>query len=100
MLCYTGWVKGAVERGEARFSVQRRLAAFAVWTPEVFEDFCQQRRARALVALAWFFSLWIPYDDMWTINGTGKKQVRAIYQTLEPRWRVKLEPIMTQHELV
>ena len=100
VLCYTGWVKRAVDRGEARFSVQRRLAAFAVWIGETFEEFCQQRRARALVSLAWFFSLWIPYDDMWTINGTGKKQVRAIYQTLEPRWRVKLEPIMTQHQLV
>ncbi|KAH8882835.1 hypothetical protein GQ53DRAFT_440301 [Thozetella sp. PMI_491] len=100
VLSYTGWVRKATEVGEADFSLHRRFAAFAVWMPEVYQDFCQQRRQRALVTLAWFFGLWIPYDHLWSINGAGKRQVRAIYENLEPRWRPKVEHIMLQHGLM
>ncbi len=99
VLSYTAWVKRAAEAGEAQFSLHRRFAAFAVWIPAAFQDFCQQRRQRALVSLAWFFGLMIPHDDLWTINGSGKKQVMAIYRHLAPRWRPKVEPIIVRYGL-
>jgi len=98
-LSYVGWTSRAVEAGEAEFAVQRRLAAFAVWMPDLFEEFCQQRRPRALVVLAWFFRLWIPYGHRWEVNGVGERMVRGIYGVLEERWRGKLEPIMREYGL-
>ncbi|KAK3946080.1 hypothetical protein QBC46DRAFT_425094 [Diplogelasinospora grovesii] len=102
VLSYVGWVRNAIRVGEAEFVTQRRLAAFSVWIPDIFHDFLQQRRPRALVCLAWFFSLWIRYDHLWTINGAGKRQVLGIYHhALEnaPRWKTKLDPILQEYGL-
>lgn len=98
-LSYVGWTARAVEAGEAEFAVQRRLAAFAVWMSDLFEEFCQQRRPRALVVLAWFFRLWIPYRHRWEVNGVGERMVRGIYGVLDERWRGKLEPIYREYGL-
>lgn len=97
VLSYIGWTAKSIEAGEAEFAVQRRLAAFAVWTQDLFEEFCQQRRPRALVALAWFFSLWIPYRHRWEVNGVGERMVRGIYGVLDEKWRVKLEPLYREY---
>lgn len=96
-LSYVGWTARAVAAGEAEWAVQRRLAAFAVWMSDLFQDFCQQRRPRALVVLAWFFRLWIPYSHRWEVGGVGEGMVRGIYGVLEERWRGKLEPIFREH---
>ncbi|KAB5575679.1 hypothetical protein GE09DRAFT_600282 [Coniochaeta sp. 2T2.1] len=96
-LAYTGWVAKSVESGDAEFAVQRRLAAFAVWMPGLLEEFCQQRRPRALVVLAWFFRLWIPYGHRWEVAGVGERMIRGIYGELDERWRVKLEPIYQEY---
>jgi hypothetical protein len=98
-LSYIGWTERAVDAGEAAFAIQRRLAAFAVWMPDLFEEFCQQRRPRALVVLAWFFRLWIPYGHRWEVNGVGERMVRGIYGVIEEKWRGKLEPIMREYGL-
>lgn len=99
VLSYLGWTAKSVEAGEAEFAVQRKLAAFAVWMGDLYEEFCQQRRPRALVVLAWFFSLWIPYGHRWEVNGVGERMVRGIYGVLEERWRGKLEPIFREYGL-
>ncbi|KAH8908865.1 hypothetical protein BR93DRAFT_509575 [Coniochaeta sp. PMI_546] len=98
-LSYVGWTAQAADAGDAEFAVQRRLAAFAVWMSDLFEEFCQQRRPRALVVLAWFFRLWIPYRHRWEVNGVGERMVRGIHGVLEERWRGKLEPIYREYGL-
>ena len=98
-LSYTGWTALAVERGEAEYATQRRLAAFAVWMPDLLEEFCQQRRLRALVVLAWFFRLWIPFSHRWEVSGVGERMIKGIYGVLEEKWRVKLDGIMAEFGL-
>ncbi|KAL8348851.1 hypothetical protein RB601_002222 [Gaeumannomyces tritici] len=118
VLSYIGWTERAVCRhvadptttGEANnnnnnnnaaveplFAVCRRFAAFAVWTPEAFHEFLRARRPRALVVLAYFFALWIPFRDVWMIGPAGLDQVRAIRGALPPRWRPRLDPLAARY---
>ncbi|KAL8383178.1 hypothetical protein RB595_006775 [Gaeumannomyces hyphopodioides] len=106
VLCYIGWTERAVcshadpgeaAGGEPLFGVCRRFAAFAVWTPEAFHEFLRARRPRALVVLAYFFALWIPFRDVWMIGTAGLDQVRAIRGALPPRWRPRLDPLAARY---
>ncbi|KAH9909997.1 hypothetical protein F4778DRAFT_789342 [Xylariomycetidae sp. FL2044] len=81
-LGYTCSVQRAMRRGEPEYAVIRRLGAFAVWVPSDFARLVEERRPRALVVLAHFMALWIPYADMWVIGGAGERQIRAIHRCL------------------
>ncbi|TPX09658.1 uncharacterized protein E0L32_009131 [Thyridium curvatum] len=99
-LSYVGWCEAAVRSGtEPDVLVCRRFAAFAVWAPEILADFMAQRRPRALVVMAYFFALWIPYEHLWMIRTTGARQVRGIYEALPPEWRAKLDPLFVEYKL-
>ncbi len=101
ILSYIGWVERA-ERAvphESTVLIMRRLAAFAAWVPDVLADFLEQRRPRAMVVIAYFFALWVPYEHVWMVGRTGRNQLRAIYAEIPPEWREKLDPLMDQHGL-
>lgn len=99
VLSYIGTVQRAIADREPLYAVCRRFIGFAVWMPEVYHDFLTQRRPRALVALAHFFKLWIPYDDVWLIGRTGENQVRGIREALPPEWRHKVDGIFEEYHL-
>lgn len=99
VLSYIGTVQKAIADREPLSAVCRRFIGFAVWMPEVYHDFLTQRRPRALVALAHFFKLWIPYDDVWLIGKTGENQVRGIREALPPQWRHKVDSIFEEYHL-
>ncbi|KLU90156.1 hypothetical protein MAPG_09122 [Magnaporthiopsis poae ATCC 64411] len=61
---------------------------------KAFHEYLRARRPRALVVLAYFFALWIPFRDVWMIGTAGLDQVRAIREALPPRWRGRLDPVV------
>ncbi|TLS30390.1 hypothetical protein PpBr36_02445 [Pyricularia pennisetigena] len=101
VLMYIGWVERAIHAhhtaDEPLFAVCRRFGAFAVWTPPAFQEFLIQRRPRALVILAYFFSLWIPFHEIWLIGSAGFDQLKAIREELPPRWRQKLDGVAEKY---
>lgn len=99
VLSYIGSVQKAIADREPLYAVCRRFIGFAVWMPEVYHDFLTQRRPRALITLAHFFKLWIPYDDLWLIGKTGENQVRGIQEALPPQWRHKVDCIFEEYHL-
>ncbi|KAI3392907.1 hypothetical protein diail_4994 [Diaporthe ilicicola] len=99
VLSYIGSVQKAIADQEPLYAVCRRFIGFAVWMPEVYHDFLTQRRPRALITLAHFFKLWIPYDDLWLIGKTGENQVRGIQEALPPQWRHKVDCIFDEYHL-
>ncbi|KAG8159931.1 hypothetical protein KVR01_010568 [Diaporthe batatas] len=100
VLSYIGTVQKAIADREPLYAVCRRFIGFAVWMPEVYHDFLTQRRPRALVTLAHFFKLWIPYEDLWLIGKTGENQVRGIQEALPIRWRHKVDGIFEEYRIV
>lgn len=99
VLSYIGTIQKGIRENEPLFAICRRFAGFAVWMPDMYHEFLTQRRPRALVALAHFFALWIPYSDIWLVGKTGENQVRGIYEVLPSDWRHKLDPIFAEYNL-
>lgn len=99
VLSYIGTVQKAIADREPLYAVCRRFVGFAVWMPEVYHDFLTQRRPRALVTLAHFFKLWIPYEDLWLIGKTGENQVRGIQEALPMQWRHKVDGIFDEYRI-
>lgn len=99
VLSFVGYMQRAIAARDPIYSVVRRLAGFAIYTPELYHELLAQRRPRAMVALAHFFKLWIPYDDVWQVGRSGENQVRGIYEDLPPEWRHKVEPIFDEYNL-
>jgi hypothetical protein len=100
VLSYIGTVQKAIADREPLMAICRRFIGFAVWMPEVYHDFLTQRRPRALVTLAHFFKLWVPYEDLWQIGKTGENQVRGIQEALPPQWRHKVDCIFDEYRIV
>ncbi|ROW06073.1 hypothetical protein VMCG_04506 [Cytospora schulzeri] len=99
VLSYIGSVQQAIADQEPLYAICRRFIGFAVWMPEIYHDFLTQMRPRALITLAHFFKLWIPYDDLWLIGKTGENQVRGIQEALPPQWKHKLDSIFEEYHL-
>lgn len=100
VLSYIGYMQKAIDDKEPLYLINRRLICFAMWMPELYHEFLAQRRPRALITLAHFFKLWIPYGDLWHVGKTtGENQVRAIYEECPVEWRHKLDPIFEEYGL-
>lgn len=99
VLSYIGSVQQAIADRLPLYAICRWFIGFAVWMPEIYHDFLTQMRPRALITLAHFFKLWIPYDDLWLIGKTGENQVRGIQEALPTQWRHKLDCIFEEYDL-
>ncbi|KAI1261232.1 hypothetical protein F5Y18DRAFT_206260 [Xylariaceae sp. FL1019] len=95
-LGYICSVLRAKEGGEAEYAIIRRLGAFAVWVPIEFSKFVEEKRPRALVILAHFMSLWLPYEHIWILGKSGERQIRCIYKQLPMGWTRKLDDLFAQ----
>ena len=114
-LAYIGWCAAAAERrDEPVHAICRRLAAAAFWFPREFEERLGERRPRALVCLAQFFALWIPFEftgrfesssfsgstsssshrPVWMMGTAGRRQVAAIHAALPARRKSKVAPLL------
>lgn len=100
VLSCIGYMQKATDDKEPLYLVLRRFSSFALWVPELYHEFLAQKRPRALITLAHFFKLWIPYGDVWQFGKkTGENQVRGIYEECPPEWRHKLGPIFEEYGL-
>lgn len=99
VLSFIGYMQRAIAARDPIYLVVRRFASFAIYTPSLYHEFLAQRRPRAMITLAHFFKLWIPYDDLWLVGKTGENQVRGIYEELPPEWKHKVEPIFDEYSL-
>lgn len=99
MLSYIGSVQKAIADKELVFKVLRRFIGFSMFSSDLFQSFLVQRRPRALVILAHFFKLWIPYADQWLVGKTGENQVRGIFEALPPGWKHKVAGIFVEYGL-
>lgn len=99
VLSYIGRLQTVMTTQQPLYIMLRWFNGFAIWIPELYHDFVAQRRPRALITLAHFFKLWIPYDTQWQVGKTGENQVRAIYDELPPEWKHKVAPIFEEYNL-
>ncbi|CAK7272034.1 hypothetical protein SEPCBS57363_004929 [Sporothrix epigloea] len=105
-LAYIGWCATASARpGEPANAMCRRLAAAACWLPSALEERLRQRRPRAMVCLAQYFALWVPFEpgrsghgprqcEAWMMGSAGRRQLTAIHDALPARWKSKVAPLL------
>ncbi|CAK7233404.1 hypothetical protein SBRCBS47491_008598 [Sporothrix bragantina] len=106
-LAYIGWCAAAIARPyEPTNAICRRLAGAAYWFPVALEERLRQRRPRAMVCLAQYFALWIPFEPgrtdpgprqqgVWMMGSAGRRQVAAIHDALPARWKPKVAPLLS-----
>lgn len=90
-LSYLGSVKLAIDAGRPRSEIGLRLIGFASMVPKRFIGLVGEQRPRALVVLAHFFALLIPYREIWWIGNAGQREVRGIQRILPEEWQDLME---------
>lgn len=99
VLSFVGYVQQAIAEKAPIYTIIRRFIGFSMLMPVLYHEFLAQRRARALITLAHFFKLWIPYNDLWLIGKAGENQVRGIYEELPEKWKHKVGCIFEEYNL-
>lgn len=85
-LAYLGGIQIAVDRGEHKLAVLRRMMAFALFVPKKFIVFVAERKPRALVILAHFFALASNMEDIWWVGHTIRREVQGLWGVLPLDW--------------
>lgn len=99
VLSFVGYVQRAIADNAEIYMIIRRFIGFSMLMSGMYHEFIAQRRARALITLAHFFKLWIPYRDLWLIGNAGENQVRGIYEELPEKWKHKVACIFEEYNL-
>lgn len=82
-----GWLWKHRFDSEAPFGLTRRLFLFSMIVDARFLSFVEERRPRALVILAHYFSLLAILRKFWYIGDSGLREARAIAAELPPEWQ-------------
>ncbi|KAH8663979.1 hypothetical protein BX600DRAFT_287955 [Xylariales sp. PMI_506] len=93
---YTCSIRRALDRQEPEFAICRRLGAFAVFVPNEFTQFLQERRPRAMVVFAHFMALFLEIEHVWLIGKAGESQIRGIQKNLPIEWSYKLDKLFSK----
>lgn len=86
-ITYIGFTQLAMENDEHPQMTCRRLMMFPILMPPKFIELVQALRPRALVILAYYFSLSIKLSDIWWIGHTAHREVHAIQSLLPHEWK-------------
>ncbi|KAE8448755.1 hypothetical protein EG329_008971 [Mollisiaceae sp. DMI_Dod_QoI] len=86
-LNYIGGVQLAIEAGEHRLAILKRIMAFALLGPKRFYAFVEEKRPRALVILAHFFVLCSNMEDIWWVGKVAQREVQGIQRILPEEWQ-------------
>ncbi|KUI55999.1 Sterol uptake control protein 2 [Cytospora mali] len=76
--CCIGSIVSAVEAGECTMALCRRIMTFACFVPRRYLDLVEERRPRALIILANYFSLSAHARDLWWVGDTPEREVYGI----------------------
>lgn len=67
--------------------LSRRLILFPMIVDAQFVDYVAQKRPRALIIMAHYFTLLALHRSLWYIGDTGLREARAIAAELPPEWQ-------------
>jgi len=86
-LNYIGGVQLAIEAGEHRLAILKRIMAFALLGPKRFYAFVEEQRPMALIILAHFFVLFSNMEDIWWVGNVAQREIQGIQRVLPAEWQ-------------
>ena len=86
VLRYVGFILSHIETGLNPIQLRQLWHAFPTFAPAPFVEGLRRRNPRALVILAYFFSLTTSMDNVWWMRGIAEKEVLGIQRILPENW--------------
>ncbi|KAH8660753.1 hypothetical protein BGZ60DRAFT_112692 [Tricladium varicosporioides] len=87
MLGYIGAIHVKIEEGWDERQLRRVYYSLITLTPPKFVEQLHQRNPRALVILAYYFSLAKAMDDVWWMRGIAERETLGIQSILPEHWQ-------------
>ncbi|KAI9744143.1 MAG: hypothetical protein M1818_002295 [Claussenomyces sp. TS43310] len=87
MLNFVGCILNALENGVDVLQIRRMLYSLPTLTPSIYVERLQDRNPRALVILAYYFSLAKAVDGVWWMRGIAEREVLGIQTILPEHWQ-------------
>jgi hypothetical protein len=91
VLRYIGCILFHIETGLHTIQLRQLWHAFPMFAPPVFVEGLRVRDPRALVILAYFFSLTTSMDNVWWLRGIAESEVLGIQSILPAEWQWAME---------
>lgn len=86
VISFIGTTMSAVESEKNSGDVLRLLVLFPILTQKLFIDLVSERRPRALVLLAHYFALLVPFREIWWVGDIGRREIKGIESALPVGW--------------
>lgn len=86
-LSFIGCILVNIERGEDPSVIRRILYSFPTLLPPIFVTRLTEGNPRALIILAYFFSLAKAVDNVWWMRGIAEREVFGIQTLLPEHWQ-------------
>lgn len=86
-IAYLERIYRAIQTIEPDWIIRKLFTGFPPIVPDEFLDFVYERRPRALVILAYLFTLAKNIEDTWWLRGIPEREVRGINSILPPEWK-------------
>ncbi|KAJ9644891.1 uncharacterized protein PV06_04475 [Exophiala oligosperma] len=86
-LAMIGSIFNAIRAGEPKHYLCMRVMAFGPIVPKSYVTLLAQKRARAMVILAYFMVLVKYLDSYWWFQGRAEKEILGIRSALPDRWQ-------------
>lgn len=83
---YIGSILIAIDAGEERNPISRRLMAFSLLVHPGFIKLVEEGQPRALVVLAHYFAVLAEFEDIWWIGSAGRREVLGIQTAIPTEW--------------
>lgn len=90
-MSFIGTTKSAVDAKKNSGDVLRLLVVFPILTQKLFIDLVSEQQPRALVLLAHYFALLVPYREIWWIGDIGRREIKGIESALPVGWHQYLD---------
>ncbi|KAH6674923.1 hypothetical protein B0J14DRAFT_24250 [Halenospora varia] len=87
MLGFIGAIHVKIEEGWDKRQLRRLYYSLITLTPSKFVERLQERNPRALVILAYYFSLAKAMDDVWWMRGIAERETLGIQSILPEHWQ-------------
>jgi hypothetical protein len=87
VLRYIGFILSHIENRFDTIQLRQLWHAFPTFAPPPFVEGLRVRNPRALVILAYFFSLTTSMDNVWWMRGIAEKEVLGIRSILPAQWQ-------------
>jgi hypothetical protein len=91
VLSYIGFILYQIETRLNTIQLRQLWHAFPMFAPPLFVEGLRMRDPRALVILAYFFSLTTSMDNVWWLRGIAESEVLGIQSILPAEWQWAME---------